>query len=1613
MSISTGTEASAAVTVDELCSHLERTRRGDTALLCAFARIFFAKVPRALVQERTPAELAALTEGAFRFVQRARPDEVNVEVLDPEQEGWSAPVTVIRAQVVDRPFIVDTIREYLTSQEIAIHHFVYPVLGIQRGADGDVDGVGHADEVSTAEALVHCEVERLPAGRHEALRAEIERRLTDVVVATADFDEMLEAVDRVAEAVEGYAAGLPDHAADLREARQFLCWLKDGNFVFLGYRGYDIVGEDGGRAVQVEGGSGLGILRDERPSRYSTPVPLEELPEDLRRRVVAGPVLIINKAESESTVHRRARMDYIGVKKLDAAGRVVGEHRFLGLFTSKAYAEHAESIPILRQKLAQVLAGSGTRPGTHDYKELITIFNSMPKEELFQASVPELEEEVQTILALHFSDEVRVIVRPDHLREGASVMVILPRGRYSGEVRRTIQDAITRRLGGTVVHYYLAMSAGDQARMHFYVSAPSGGTDAIDPRELELEVAQLVRTWDDRLREALGDSDEGAELARLYGPGFSQEYRAANTPAAAAHDVLQMEKMRREERQAGVALRNAPEERAGVGPATVLKLYLREKRLVLSDFMPILEDAGVRVIEIDTFGVGGDGLPRSMVYSFLVQGRDGAPLPQERFRVLAELLLAVWSGDAAEDPFNALVLGAGLRWREVDVLRTYANYATQIGAVPTRTASSRALANHPEVAGLIFRYFAARFDPAATATAERQEEMRAELTRALESVSSLADDRALRRLAGLVAGTVRTNYYRGGGADPTRRSGGVPYVSVKVRSADVEELKKSRLLYEVYVRSSRMEGIHLRGAPVSRGGIRWSDRPDDFRTEVLGLVTTQVVKNAVIVPSGSKGGFITKRVFADRDQMGQEAADQYRTLMRGLLDLTDNFVEGRVVCPSDVVRYDGDDPYLVVAADKGTAHLSDVANAVAAEYGFWLGDAFASGGSQGYDHKEEGITARGAWECVKRHFREMGKDIQAEPFTVAGIGDMSGDVFGNGMLLSRQIRLLAAFDHRHVFLDPDPDPAASFAERERMFALPRSSWEDYDRSLLSPGGMIVPRASKEVKLTPEVRAALGLADDVESLDGEGLIRAVLRAPVELLWNGGIGTYVKRSDETHAEAGDTSNDPVRVDADELRCKVVGEGGNLGFTQRARIEYALRGGRINTDALDNSAGVDMSDHEVNLKILLNRVVRDGDLSEEGRNALLEEMTDEVSRLVLRNNVGQSLAVSLDEARSREALDDFAVLVAALERDRRLDRAAEGLPSTETMMEQAQSGHGLTRPTLSVLLAHAKLYAKSNLLASALPDDPAVDPYLVGYFPPQATEAAGPERLRAHQLRREIVTTELVNDLVNLMGSSFLHRVARETGSDIAAVVRAWTIAARISGSADLRADLAEAEARFPTAVVYRWVMGLARVLEATTHWILGNVPADAPTAQVAEELREGLGRLRGDFASTVTGEDRRIFEARLGELQDLGVERPLGERIITLRFLPQLLDILRTAQDGRADPVETARAYYRVSERFATSELRQTLLRVAGDGAWDKRYAAAMADDVARAQRSIVQAALRDGATGAGVDAALDEFTRRRAREVQAYRDLLEDLRADERATLAGWALAARTLRGIAG
>ena len=1610
--------------VEELCRHLEATHQGDSSLLCDFARIFFARVPRQLLPERSTSDLAALTVGAFRFVAAPEAGPVRVQVVNPVDEGWSAPVTVIRTLVGDRPFIVDTIREFLGSEKLAIRQYVYTVLRLERDSAGRITGVGTGDG-GERYSLVHCEVRRIAGEERRGWVAdEIRGRLEQVVTVTDDFQAMLEALGQTRTRVERLAAVAPERSTDHAEILEFLRWLEQGNFIFLGYREYDITGTDSGRALQVRPGSGLGILRREQGSAYASGVPLGEIRPELVGRLTQGPLLIINKTNAESPVHRRSRMDYVGVKKLDADGRVSGERRFLGLFTTQAYAENAERIPILRRKLHRILDRSGAAEGSHDYKEIITIFNSMPKEDLFQASAEDLEREVQAILAHLFAAGVRVLLRADPLGRGASVIVILPEGRFNRAVRKRIEEVITARLQGTILNFHLARSSADQARLHFYVSAGPEAVRAADVQEMELEISHMIGSWEDRLLDAVIDAygqDEGQRLWDLYTPAFGEEYRAAFLPEAALADVEQLERMRVEDLPVAIAF-SAPRGRGRAGDfqkVTILKLYLRNERMVLSDFMPILENAGLTVIELAPFLLDGPGLGHFMIYSFAVQGPDGAPVSADRTGMLAEALLAVRAGDAPDDRYNSLVLAAGLRWREVDLLRTYASFAFQADAVPSRLSPARALLQHPEIARLLVALIGARFDPALRLghpdplpAGNPTEALRGAIGGALEGVTSLADDRVLRRLLNLVLATTRTNFYRHGGADSTRRSGGVPYISIKVECAGVEELRRSRLRYEIFVHSARMEGIHLRAAAVSRGGIRWSDRPDDFRTEVLGLVRTQVVKNAVIVPGGSKGGFVTRLQSDSRDALLADAAEQYRTLIRGMLDITDNIVGGRVVPPPGVVRHDDDDPYLVVAADKGTAHLSDTANEVAAEYGFWLGDAFASGGSHGYDHKKEGITARGAWECVKRHFWELGKDIQREPFTVAGIGDMSGDVFGNGMLLSRQIRLVAAFDHRHIFLDPDPDPETSYIERERLFHLPRSTWDDYDRSKLSAGGMIVSRGSKEVSLGPEVRRALGAEDLPEKLDGEALVRAVLRAPVELLWNGGIGTYVKDPEETHGEVGDAGNDPVRVDADQLRCKVIGEGGNLGLTQSARIRFGLAGGRLNTDAIDNSAGVDMSDHEVNLKILLNGVIAAGEITLDERNRLLAEMTGAVKDRVLRNSRNQSLAISLDERRSREALQDFAALITAFERQRLLERGSEGLPSSETLRERAESGLGLTRPVLSVLLAHAKLHAKASILGSGLPDEAALFPRLRRYFPGDALAVAGDERLGEHRLRREIIATELINDLVDLMGSSFLYRAARDTGADLTAVIRAWVIASGVAGADEIRRDLALVRNRFSAPIVYRWLDGLARVLERTTHWALANVDPDAPAMAVIEEQKEGLARLRAEFSGLVAGEDRALFQARLRELEDTGVEHALAGRLITLRFLPQLLDILRIAHEGDHDPVETARAYYLVSERFGCAALRVSLRAAAQEGRWEKRFVEGLIEDLARAHRRLARSVLACLPRVGDVEACLGEIHETRSREVAAYREVIEELAGTDGATLAGYAVAIRLLREVA-
>ena len=1636
--------------VQEVLSCL-RTSLDDERFRLArqFVPIFLGKAPLDLLEERTSEELGRMCMDSLRFLEASRPDRVDAEVVNPDEDrtGWYAPVTVVRTNISERPFIVDTIREYLSSQDLRIRHFVYPLMTVERDEEGRVARVGPADRSGRSESVVHAEVGRVTSAETlDTLRHEIARRLGDVVRATDDFEFMIDKINDVVAELRFLSREVQERRDELREIQAFLRWLRDDGLVFLGYREYtfeEMEDEETGEAetvVRVEAGSGLGILQDEGSSTFARPVPFSRLPDEMRRRALHGPTLIISKTNAESTIHRRARMDYVGVKKLRSDGSVAGEHRFLGLFTSKAYAEPARDIPILREKLKTILGRSGVAERSHDYKEIITIFDSLPKEELFLASEEEIERDIRTILTRYNTKGVIVSVRRDALGRGVSIMVVLPRNRFSGEFRRELEERLTTRYDAQILNYHLAMSTGDQARLHFYLGGPDARLDEVTAGELEETVAKLARSWRDEVRERLGEvrpPDDAHRLANRYAAAFAPEYKAATDPGAAVRDVLELEEMKAAGTRESARFYDDP---GGEGERE-LKIYVRGRRIVLSDFMPVLENCGLRVVGVSPFELRPNGGEEgSVIYSFAVQASAGEGLDvRGRGRVLSEAILAVRAGDASNDAFNRLVQRTGMAWREADVLRAYAGYAFQIGAVPSRQVLVSALEAHPEMALLLFRLFEARFDPTLGPAADgvlagdgvsgsgggpggtdgrgaagdgvsgdrevRVAEARSRIPDALAAVQSLAFDRALRALWTVVESTVRTNYYRGGGRSPVVRSGGVPYVSFKFDCARLQEVSKNRLEFEVWVRSSRMEGIHLRGARVARGGVRYSDRPDDFRTEILGLVYTQMVKNVVIVPSGSKGGFVCLRSLPAREAMAGEVKEQYCTLVRGLLDVTDNLNRDAAL-PKEVVCYDGFDPYLVVAADKGTARFSDVANAVAADYGFWLGDAFASGGSNGYDHKEVGITAGGAWESVKRHFREMGKDVATEPFTAAGIGDMSGDVFGNGMLLSKAVRLVAAFDHRHVFIDPDPDPESSWQERKRLFDLGGSSWDDYDRSKLSKGGTIVSRSLKSVELAPEAEAALGLTPASGPLDGESLIRAVLAAPVELLWNGGIGTYVKGVHETHADAGDPANDAVRINANRLRAKVVGEGGNLGFTQAARVEYALEGGRLNTDALDNSGGVNLSDREVNLKILLNEPLRHGEATLEERNELLRRLKATVAAQVLQDNESNSRAVSLDEYRARLGVDHFWALMGDLTRAGVLDRDAEGLPSWDVLATRRKAHQSLTRPELAVLLSYAKLHLTSALLASDLPDDPAAAAYFYDYFPPEAMEFAGRDRAAKHRLRREIVASQLTNDLVDIMGAAFVARVARETGHEPEEVARAWLVAARLTGHGALVAEIRAREGAVSAGVAYRWTRGLARVLDRTTRWVLSSCDPEDSTTELVERNLEGLESLRGRFDEIVSGEDRRVYVSLLGETRKQGVDQEFARRFLTLRFLDGLLEILRISRTTSADPVEAARTYYLVTEELRLPWLMRGIEKAGRQGKWERRWALGLAHDLGAVRRRLTKDALTgrvaptDGLGFADREGRLDRF-----------HDLLEEMQGEEATSLASLSAAVQEIRHL--
>ncbi len=1544
----------------------------------AFLRRYYWQAPVEDILNRSPQELADAAHAHYELARRRAQGTsvVRASVLSQDDEQTLGQRTVVQVVSEDMPFLVDSVTAELIRLGRQLHHVVHPVLVVRRdiaGALREVCDTADPDRCPTdgvVESWMHIEIDR--ETDPEVLRtieAELRRVLNDVREAVEDWGKMRAIAVRIARELENTTLDLPP--GELAEAAELLRWLADDHFTFLGYREYVLETDGDDQGLRAMPSTGLGILRAD--SDMANPFRL--LPPAARGRARDRSVLILTKADSRSTVHRPVYLDYIGIKSFDADGEVVGERRFLGLFSSTAYTESVTSVPVVARKVADVLTRAHLPKTSHSGKDLLDILETYPRDELFQIGPEELLPVAMAVLYLRERRQTRLFLRRDPYGRFYSALVYLPRDRYTTAVRLRLQEVLMQALDGVSVEYTAWSTESVLARLHFVIRIPKDSVAAEDldttAEQLQERLVRAARSWGDDLTDALTERygvNRASTLVARYENSFSDGYKSDYPAARAVEDLQELERLSGDE--LALKLHVTDDTPPGEVRFTIFRIG---QPLLLSDVLPVLQHMGVSVVDERPYDVTRPDGERAWIYDFGLRTRLPVHSADEhQAELFQDAFAAIWRGRAEDDGFNALVLLGGLDWRQVAVLRSYARYLRQGGLTFSQDYIEDCLAAHVDVARLLVELFEARFTPGSPADdgerTERCEALTGRIGQGLADVDSLDQDRILNALLAVIRATVRTNYFQ-------RADTGGPhaYLSVKLDPHAVPDLPEPRPFREIWVYSPRLEGVHLRFGAVARGGLRWSDRREDLRTEILGLVKAQIVKNTVIVPTGAKGGFVLKRPpeAADRDALLTEAVACYRIFISALLDITDNLEpapggDTRVVPPQDVVRHDGDDSYLVVAADKGTATFSDIANEVAAAYGFWLGDAFASGGSAGYDHKAMGITARGAWESVKRHFRELGVDTQAQDFTVTGVGDMSGDVFGNGMLLSEHIRLVAAFDHRHIFLDPDPDATVSYRERRRLFELPRSSWADYDTDLISAGGGVYPRSAKRIEVSEQVRASLGLAPDIDALTPPELMRAIIGAPVDLFWNGGIGTYVKAAAENNAEVGDKANDAIRMNGNAMRCKVIGEGGNLGCTQLGRIEFALAGsargdrvgGKVNTDAIDNSAGVDTSDHEVNIKILLDRALRDGVIQPEQRNGLLAEMTEEIAELVLQDNYDQNAALACEAAFAVSLLDVHQRYMRRLARDGRLNRSLEFLPSDRQLAERQREGVGLTSPELSVLLAYTKIVLTELILNSGLPDDPAVGWALYGYFPKRLRESMR-EQIDAHPLRREIVTTQLVNSLVNSAGITGVFRLQEESGDTTESIARAHLAATEIFdvGGVWQQAHLLDNEVPSDVSTTLR--LEACRLAERATRWLLADAHAAIDVDAAIERFRPGVQDVIRSLPERLRGIDREAFERRRNELAAAGVPERLAADVASFPKAICALDIVLAGErtDRRLDEVEGV--YFHLDERLDLAALLERVIALPRAERWEAIARAALRDDLNAEHTGLTVEVLRAG------------------------------------------------------
>ncbi len=1590
------TIASSRVSTDVLTSRAEIRR---------FLRQYFAHVPVEDLQGHDERLMARIALHHLEFAKTRRRNQALVRIFNPtEQEhGYSSRYTIIEMVNDDMPFLVDSVLSAINRQDLTVHVTIHPVIGVTRDGRGKLTSVLDLDDPkakseSFVRFVVDCETE---AQQIKLLEHEIARVLADVRVSVRDWKKMR---GKMAEARDSLELGPPGVEEEVRsESQALLDWMIDDRFTFLGYRRYELTRKGERIFLDSVEGSGLGLLSGE--DRGSKRI---ELTQEMQRLTRSKDWLIITKANSRSTIHRPAYLDYVGVKLYNDRGEAIGEHRFIGLFTSVAYSESPRHIPLLRLKVDKVLDRMHVNPRGHRGKALLHILDNFPRDELFQSSISDLARTTLGVLNLQDRQRVRFFLRRDTFRRFFSCLIYVPREKYTTAVRRKIEAVLKDAFDGISVDSSVQILDSPLARVYAIVRTAPGERPRISISDIQARLADIVISWTDRLRRELEGAfgpDYGHRLFRLYGQVFPAGYQEETAPRDACSDLNRIDSMRLNEEMRTCNL-YLP---SGSAPGHMhFIIYSDEKPLVLSEALPILENMGVDVyterpyelylLEDDPF----------WIQDFHLRHESGAEIDVEsaadRFE---DCFMRVLDGELEDDGLNRLVIYADLNWRQIALLRCYTKYILQTGMPFSQTYMEEVLVAHAGLVRLLVEQFQTAFDPAGKPRTRKAELERigAAVKRAVARARNVDEDRILSAFAGAFEATLRTNFYQTLAGDKPK-----PCISIKLDPSAIPEMPAPRPHFEIFVYSPDVEGVHLRGGDIARGGLRWSDRREDFRTEVLGLMKAQVVKNTVIVPTGAKGGFFCKRLpVDDREAMLATGIECYKTFIRGLLDITDNVVDGEVVTPEGVVRRDAEDPYLVVAADKGTATFSDIANGISADYGFWLDDAFASGGSAGYDHKKMGITARGAWEAVKRHFREFGLDTQTQPFSVLGIGDMSGDVFGNGMLLSKKIRLVAAFNHLHIFLDPDPDTAASYRERKRLFKKGRSSWTDYDEALISQGGGIYSRQSKTIRLSREVRKMLGT--DEQSMQPDEVIRALLRMDVDLLWNGGIGTYVKASTEGHTDAGDRSNDSVRVDASELGCRVVGEGGNLGLTQRARIEYSFAGGRINTDFIDNSAGVDSSDREVNIKILLGDVAEKKAMTRNRRDQLLASMTDDVAELVLRANYLQTQAISMSEIRSLDRIDETARLITNLERTGLLDRDLESLPDDAEIEERRARKQGFTRPELAIVLSYAKIDLYDGLIASdaSLEDFLGHDQYR--YFPAVLRRRYA-ELLPDHRLSRQILATLISNDIINRMGPAFVKRIQVDTGADVPTIARAYTVARRICRAGGLFDTIESLDNEIPAKAQLSMMFEVSRTLRHACYWLIEQFGNELEIGPTIERLREGLAAVysrRGQAVST----SARVRHQKAADMwTKMGVPEKLADRMAALLLTRAALDIADLAWIHKRKVAEAAKVYSEFNERLGLFWLHNSVEDLRVHGRWQAIARSNLREEFYRLRRPLASRILKSRSkkdVGALVVAWLDD----NADDIEHFEQMISEMKVRSDVDFATLSVAAQELRDLVG